>query len=211
MGVYLQAWKKSKRVRRVIILSLTLSLVFLLFFSYCNRRLSPIVATLAAEKAKAAAVSAVDRALATVLEAEGEIVKTEFDTRGRLTLLTCNTAAANRIRTVASEAVNAALTDEEITKISVPIGSLFDAPLFAGRGPRLSARICPLSYATVTISDAFTSAGVNQTLFTLSCEISVEINTITPLSQSPSTLFFSCPITQIVIAGDVPQVYVGGE
>lgn len=212
-NLFLRAPRKvSLRPKKVFIFLLTLSLVWLLLFSYFNARLAPVLATLGEEAARAAAIFAVDSALSDLLsQTEEDLVSFRYDAQGRLSLLTCDTAMANRLRTAASEAVNRALAEQDTAPLSVPLGSLFRSPLFAGRGPRFTVRVVPLSRAVVTLSDSFTSAGINQTLFSLSCDITVEINTVTPTKQKTSTLFFSCPITQLVIAGDVPQIYVGAE
>ncbi|MBP3685498.1 MAG: sporulation protein YunB [Clostridia bacterium] len=197
------------RLRRGAILLFTLGLLFLLCVSYFNARLAPIVAELAVEKARALAIGAVDQALEETLSSTEELIRPGYDDRGRLSILTCDSAAANRLRTAASKAVNSALSEAEYGTLSVPLGSLLDSPFLVGRGPKISARVLPLSNAVVTLSDSFTSAGINQTLFSLSVNVSVEISVVMPLKSHAATLDFSCPVTQLIIAGDVPQVYLG--
>lgn len=200
---------KRRTLQRLFVALSTLGLLFLLLFSYFNARLSPVLFELSAQKASSLATYTVDSCLSDLLGQEGSLLKMSYDSRGRLSLLTCDTAAANRVRTKVSLAVNAALENEEYTALSVPLGSLFSSPLFAGHGPHVSARIVPLSTARVSLADSFTSAGINQTMFTLACEIEVEVSLISPFCRETRTLFFTCPITQIIIAGDVPQVYLG--
>ncbi len=199
---------RKQGLRRLLCVCFTLFLLSALLLSYFLNRLSPALYDMALQEAKNRAVYAVDTALKELLSEGESPVKTNFDARGRLTLITCDSALNGRIRFAASEAIGRLLEGDSST-IRIPLGSLLDSPLTMGRGPKISVHVVPLSTAVVRLKDSFTTAGINQTLFTLSCEITVEISLVAALDRKTDTLVLSSPVTQMVIAGDVPEVYVG--
>ncbi len=207
--LYLKAGYAHPQKRQKALCWIIVSLVLtLLLLTLINARLSPIVASLGREKAMQIAVCAIDEALTQTLGDAETLFSVCTDATGKATLISCDTAAANRLRSKASEAINRALNEKDATAFQIPLGNLFSAPLFSGRGPKINACILPLSVATVTLSDDFLSAGINQTLFTLSCDVTVTVRLVTPLSREKITLNLSCPVSQFLIPGNVPGVYV---
>lgn len=201
----LRLTRKKSKLRGFLILSLALLLLLAVLL---NARLTPLVSKFGLEKVRSLSIAAVDEALLRTFNNTQELFTIHRDAIGQITFLACDTEAVNRLRALLAETINSALQSKEETTFSIPLGNLFSAPLLAGKGPSVTAHLTPLSSALVTLTDSFREAGINQTLFTLSCNVEVRVRLICPLAQNSETFSLSCPIAQILLPGSVPDVYV---
>lgn len=200
----------GKKSRRGAVVFVTALLLFALFFAYVDLRLRPVLVVVARHEAEILSERAVNAACQEVFgKVESPFVRASYDDRGRLTLVSSDTAQVNRLRADLSESILAHLQGEGYTTFTVPLGNLTDVELFSGRGPGLSVRFVPVSSAHVEIRDAFSSAGVNQTLFSLTAEVEIGVELVAPFYRDETVLQLSCPLTQMIIAGEVPEVYIG--
>lgn len=98
--------------------------------------------------------------------------------------------------------------DERIIK--VPLFKIFGIELLAGLGPDLKAKIVPIGYTKPPkIKDYFTSAGINQTRHKIYLDVTVEVELIVPFQNKTLTIPAEVPVTEVVILGRVPEIYVG--
>ena len=203
---------RTRVIRKLVGALLIALILFLMLFSYFDLRLKPVLGVIAEEETRKLAARAADRAAEEVFAAfSGKLVHCSYDERGQLVLLSCDTAAANRLRTALSEQVMQALKEEEYASFRVPVGNLLQGEIFSGHGPGVEVRVVPVSAAEVELQDDFSTAGINQTLFTLSAKVTVHVGLLMPLKQEDKTFTVTCPLIEMVISGDVPEVYLEGK
>ena len=90
-------------------------------------------------------------------------------------------------------------------KTEVPIGSLTDSYLLAGKGPSVPLSICSEGNVEVSLKSEFVSAGINQTCHRISAIINTDIHSSIPLYSFSSNAEFEFLVAENVIVGGVPD------
>ncbi len=160
--------------------------------------------------------AATNQAQQVFAEAVGELCKTEnlsaavsaeADDTGRVNAFSGNTALQNAVQAQLAASLCEAFEQTDRTSFSVPLGSLLGDAFSSGRGPSITFYTALSTSPTVTLSDSFSSAGINQTYHTVTAEAKFDVF-ITALGKTECvTLSLSAPISQTAIVGDVPQFY----
>lgn len=91
--------------------------------------------------------------------------------------------------------------------VGVELGTVSGVACLAGRGPQMRARFTPMGGVTGRITSSLKSAGVNQSLFTVSLELTCAVRLLTPGHDKTVTVKTDVPLAQTVVVGAVPQVY----
>ncbi len=111
----------------------------------------------------------------------------------------------NKVQSELALAVNNSLSDCGKISSSIPLGSLTNSCLLAGKGPRLKIRVCPLGTASVSLKSEFDSAGFNQTRHRLSAVITAKIKSSLPLYTFSSEVSFDFLLAETILIGSVPE------
>lgn len=93
-------------------------------------------------------------------------------------------------------------------KTKIPVGSLTDSYLLAGKGISVPLNICSVGNVEVILKSEFTSAGINQTCHRISALISADIHSAIPLYSFSSEADFEFLIAENIIVGGVPDYKV---
>lgn len=92
----------------------------------------------------------------------------------------------------------------------VPIGVLFNSPFLNNIGPKIPINLKMVGNVTSGIVSEVEEYGINNSLITISLEISVEIKVILPLISDYVSITNYVPLAIKLIQGKVP-VYYGGS
>ncbi|MCQ2460080.1 MAG: sporulation protein YunB [Ruminococcus sp.] len=111
----------------------------------------------------------------------------------------------NKVQSDLTLAVNKRLEKSGNKSEKIPVGSLTDSFLLAGKGPELKIRVCPAGSASVKLKSDFDSSGINQTRHRISAEITVNISSSFPLYTFRKTVQFEFLLAENIIIGDVPD------
>ena len=199
--------------RRRFNLRLPAAMLFLtaIVVIWAERSMAPILFTCGEH-------AATTKAQAIFAEAVGEVcadtafssaVALERDDGGNVQVLSGNTALQNQLQSRLAAALCEAFEQTDRTSFSVPLWSLFGDSLSAGHGPSVRFSIAMEGSPVVTIADAFTDAGFNQTYHTVTAHAEITVLVTALGRQSEQSLSLSVPVSQTVIVGDVPSVVAG--
>ncbi|MBT9155457.1 MAG: hypothetical protein DDT37_00424 [Firmicutes bacterium] len=97
------------------------------------------------------------------------------------------------------------LREENIT---IPLGQAFGSALFAHVGPVINFRILPAGTVSVEVTDAFESAGINQTRHKIYLEIFADLRIVVPLMQRALRVHLEVPVADVIYLGAVPETVV---
>lgn len=145
-------------------------------------------------------------AIRTVSAMELPLTSVSYDENRNITGIHANTEAVNTVQTVLLEEINAALERAEDAEMTVRIGTLTGSYLLADRGAALPLRYAPRGTAEVVLESGFSSAGINQTIHTLSAVITIHAGCSVPLYSADTTQTYTYLLAETVIVGDVPAV-----
>lgn len=150
-------------------------------------------------------------ALQTLSEMELTFSAVSYDGNGNISGIQADPKAINTVQTVLLEQINAALARERSAELSVHLGTLTGLYTLTGRGAELPLRYVPRGSAQVELHSEFSAAGINQTMHTLTAEITVHAGCSVPLYQADTTEHFTYLLAETVIIGDVPAVQWNGQ
>ena len=136
------------------------------------------------------------------------IMTTEKDAEGNITMMTADTLKLNEIAT--STVLKAQSELEKINKIDVkvPIGHVTKNNLLANLGPTVSLRVQPIGSITTRYISDFDSAGINQTRHTIYVEATTKVKLILPFQSSELEVVNQIPIVETIIVGKVPNTSI---
>lgn len=140
-------------------------------------------------------------------DAFSDTVFLETDENDKVTAFSGNTALQNAIQASLATKLCEAFDQADRASFSVPLGTLFGDSFSSGRGPSVTFYIALAESPTVTLSDSFSSAGINQTYFTVTADAEIAV-LVTALGKTKRmTVSLSVPVSQLAIVGDVPRFY----
>lgn len=91
----------------------------------------------------------------------------------------------------------------------VPLGTVLESVLFMERGPQVSIRFVPVGAAQITIGSTLEEAGVNQVLYQVIMELSVDMTVLLPGGTRQVSCVQPVILEETLLTGDIPFVYGG--
>lgn len=91
----------------------------------------------------------------------------------------------------------------------VPLGTILESVLLMERGPQVSIRFVPVGAARITIGSTLEEAGVNQVLYQVVMELSVDMTVLLPSGTRQVCCVQPVILEETLLTGDIPFVYGG--
>ena len=170
--------------------------------------LVPLAHTQVQNKVTVLLEDAVHSSLEQLNPAYGDLVTIQRDSDGRISLLTVDTAAMNRLRLSLISQVLDTLSRETVTPVRVPLGSLLDSEFIWARGPAISVHTLSLGTVHGEFESSFSDAGVNQTLHRIELVLSVPVTVLLPGGPLDVPVSTSLCVAETVIVGQIPETYL---
>ncbi|NLO86262.1 MAG: sporulation protein YunB [Clostridiales bacterium] len=193
--------------RILVLVALVMAALWISF----EQNLSQTVLDMAYARAYSIAIETVNRAVQKVIE-EGvgydELITTQLDSQGRVTMLRANTMRMNEIATKTALMAEEELNSIENQTVSVPLGAAMGVRFLAGFGPRLSVQILPIGAVSTSFETQFESAGINQTRHKIFLSLRTTVSLIVPTGSQKVDVKSSIPIAESIIVGEVPESFV---
>ncbi len=200
--------KKKHMFMTIVLLTVILSLVYLLFCGYVV--MMRTVHSVTQSRVEQIANEAIHNAISTVAtqnEKYGELTNIYRGSSGRVESVTLNSYAVNAMKSDISLKVLEYLDDEEKYHVEVPLGNFFGSEFLTGVGPKVRLKIVPFDIVEVEFVSKFIPAGINQVLHRVTAKVEVKIAAILPGFEGISDVSSSAVISETVIIGDVPETY----
>ncbi|MGE5557887.1 MAG: sporulation protein YunB [Bacillota bacterium] len=182
-------------------------------FLYTDKRLKPTLNIIAAAQAERVATQAVNTAIKEKVVPDiryEDLIFIKTDNRGKVVLMQPNTGEINRLSSLATLEVQKILSQAPTVKVLVPLGQITGNRLLANLGPSIPLFFQPLGVVDTKVQDKFEQAGINQTRHKIYLEITCRVRVIIPLFGSQMTVKSLVPVSEAIIMGEVPQVYING-
>ena len=201
--------RKNRKLRLVVVMLLITGLFFL-----AEQQLSPIVTSLAQQKAHMAAVKAMqESAQNELLQHEEyqnyqELMYIEKDLDGRIVFMAPNTMKLNMLIASITIAAEKALSNLSEDNLKIPMGAVSGSKLFSSLGPNLSIEVTPVSAVNISIIDDFVDAGINQTRHRIWLHMQSEIGLAIPFENEIMEVETDVLLTEGIIVGPIPDTYL---
>lgn len=206
-----KAFKLSKkRFGKVITVSFIL-LFFLIFFTYF---VNPVVMDTVEIKSRALATRAINSSISDVVTdgvVYDELINIVSDEFGNISMMQANSLQINALTRELAKNCEKKIEDIGRVGVTIPIGTFTGIPLLVGRGPRVSIKMIPIGAVVCKFVSNFESAGINQTLHKIYVNINAQIGVVFPLNSVSFNSEQQVLISECVIIGQVPEVYLNSE
>lgn len=211
MKYYKEKYKKRKKRKAILVLSIFLCFIILSFvYVYCV--VNPIVVEATSHTIYSLSTSAVSNAVYDVLSKSGvsynELVNIEYDDSGDISLISLDTVELNLLARefykVSQDYLDAMGSDG----VDVALGTFTGLPFLSGVGPKINLKLVSIGAMTATFESKFVSAGINQTMHSLYIRLYASVSLILPAYSERVDSVTEMLVAESVIVGEVPQVYL---
>ncbi|MGE5577342.1 MAG: sporulation protein YunB [Syntrophothermus sp.] len=205
-------WLGGHLLSRTLLILLALLLFFLSSVVFVDRRLKPTLLQIAEARARVIATRAINGAINEKMVRSmryEDLYSIKTDARGKIVFMQPNTGEINRLASETTIQVQEALKSIADERIRIPLGQVLGSQLFASFGPWIQVKIVPIGTVETFVRDKYEQAGINQTRHKLYMEVQGTIKIVVPLITANVVVRTEVPITEGVIVGEVPQVYLG--
>ncbi|MCK4259514.1 MAG: sporulation protein YunB [Halanaerobiales bacterium] len=174
--------------------------------------LRPVFLSIAEEKGIVMATNAINSA---VFEHAQKLKYTDLihyqtNQQGDIILMQPNLQIVNEFVSEVTMSIQHNMEELREEKIHIPIAQALGFQIFASIGPKLTIRMHPLGVVRPPeIVDTFESVGLNQTRHKIYLDIKAEVQIIVPFLHNKIEVNTQVPVTEVIIMGKVPEVYVG--
>lgn len=208
--------KRRKNIKNKIIIFIII-IIFILIFIFLIRSIEKNIAPSAIRQgeyySRLTANKVINKAVSDYLK-ENKYEYSDFsailyDEDGRAVSIESISYNINKVQSDLVVKISDEFSDGKNIRTKIPIGSLTDSYILAGRGFCVPLDICSIANVDVKLKSDFTTAGLNQTCHRISAVVSAEINSAIPLYSFSSRAEFEFLIAENVIVGDVPDYRSG--
>ena len=200
----------KKHIKRIAIWT-TIVFVFILFSFIFKNGINTVIADTVELKSKALATKAMNSAIADVVinsivyEDLVNIITDEF---GNITMIQANALEINNLSKDLAQTTEIKIEEYGKMGVSIPLGTMTGIPLFVGRGPKIRLKVNPIGAVNCTFLSQFESAGINQTNHKIYLKISADVGVVLPLLSKKYNTTRQVLISESIIVGEVPEVYL---
>lgn len=210
-----RAWYPPRRGSRetgllfsaLVGVGLALVLIFRL-----SGQLRPVLSAMAEARVTNAVTQSVSQSVSAYIEAHNltyeDFITMEKDSSGRITAMTSNMAAMNRLRTDLLAQVVDTVDSMDTGPLSIPLGNLTGLSLLSGRGIAIPVDILATGSTTAEFQNLFSDAGINQTHHQIMLDFSVSVEILLPGENLPVNISVPVCVAETVIVGSVPDTYL---
>ena len=122
-------------------------------------------------------------------------------------MISMNGEAVRRYQAAVGHTLTQKLNGLEEQAYSVPIGTVIGGVLLMERGPLIEIRFIPVGSAVVTVDSTLQDAGVNQVLYQVRMNLSVDMTVIVPGGTREICCEQQIVLEEVLLTGQVPVVY----
>ena len=206
--------RKILRLRAVALL-LILSVLTACFSYVSDRRMTPIINTLALSRAQNLATVIINDTVAEALGADGysfsRLITTEYDDSGKIAALSVDSVGMNRLKSLVSVSITKAIGEIEESRISIAVGTLTGSTILTGRGPKITLNVHISCACSIEVRNSFEYTGINQTVHKVMLDITTDVYVLSVGNTLSSQVFTSIPVSETVIIGQIPEIYAGKD
>ena len=213
MKYYRDKYRKRKKRKAVLFLSVFLSFVVLSFvYVYCV--VNPVVIEATSHTIYSLSTSAVSNAVYDVLVKNNisyeDLVNIEYNDSGDITLISLETVELNLLTREFYKVSQDYLDAMGIEGVDVSLGTFSGIPFLSGLGPKINLKLVSIGAMTASFESEFVSAGINQTNHSLYVKLYASVSLILPAYTERVDSVTEMLVAESVIVGKVPQVYLSG-
>lgn len=192
---------------RIGMIILILSLLSMVFLTFADLRLKPVVINAARSRARLFASDVISRSVdAAVSESTGNFINVIYGEDG-ISAIETNVTGISRLRADSILNIRGEISDIDRMTLDIPLGNLAGGMLLTGRGFPVRIKLVPIGDVSGEIYSEFSETGINQTLHRIYLRVRVSMNMIVASDTVRLELADDILVAETVIVGKVPDAY----
>lgn len=209
-GLVRHLGKRGRRKLTAFIAGLS-ALAIILLLASLNACMGRALSAVAEESVKEIAQKSLTEAV-TALAAKAEEVAEDgllaiTKTGDESFVIIADTAKLNLIAAEAVGTAQSRLSELGRKGANIRLGTVTKIAFFTGAGPEIRVKFEPKGSVGARVVSRLTSAGVNQSLFSVDLIIEASLRVLTAGADRVIEIKTTVPVCQTVVVGKVPQVY----
>ena len=200
----------KKHLRRVVVISATILGVLLIFSFMVN----PVIMDTVEIKSRALATKAMNSSISDVVMNSivyDDLVTVVSDEFGSISMIRANSLEINNLSKDLAQSCEQKIREFGDRGVSIPLGTFTGIPLLVGRGPQIGVKMTPIGSVVCKFISHFETAGINQTVHKIYVNIVARVSVVLPLSTRSIDAEQQVLISECVIVGQVPEVYLQSD
>ena len=214
MKYYTFKYRRRKKIRRLTIVSI-FCLFVLAVLLYLENVVNPVVVNLTRQEIFSLSTSAVSDAVYDVLSDSNitydDLVEVEYNGEDMVSVIHLNTVKLNVLARQFYQVAQNYLNKMGQNGVNIPLGAFTGLPFLSGVGPKVNIKLVPVGAMSSNFESSFLSAGINQTNHLLYINLNASVSLVLPAYSSTIDSVTEVLVTESVIVGAVPEVYMSGE
>ncbi len=205
--------KRPRKKRRFFAILMTVILV-LGFMAYYRYVITEQILTLCSDYAYSYSTDAVNKTVLYSLEQQikyTDLITIEKNTDGDIVLMTTNSHKVNTINREVADNCQTLLTKKIAEGIPVPWLSFTGISLLSGYGRPIMFKSLSVVSVICEFYSKFTGMGINQTLHSIYIVVKSQVKINMPLNSRTEECETSVLISETVLVGKVPEIYLNGQ
>ena len=206
--------KRPRRLRRRWVCLLALVSLGCWLGFRVEQNIPPTLNALAEYECRSFCLDAINRAVQQMMEEDptlgDEMYTYDKDAQGNILAVRANPQAMSRAQLALTRAVSEELGPRQEKILNVPVGTLLGWKVTAERGPEMEFHYLQDAYVTSSVDSSVTHAGINQTELDVTITFYATMGAMFGGHTTQVEVEHQIFLAQILLAGDVPQVYAGG-
>ena len=182
-----------------------------LLLGYYVRRIDPLVEQTALYTVTDAVSLKINRVIQSQIRSGlldyDALVTMEKDAEGNVTALITNVSAVNLLQAEITTRIIQEISDNFVSELEIPLGTVMDSSLFYGRGPLIPVKLKAVTNVSARFENDFSAAGSNQTRHQIRLNVSVQVLVVIPGRELTAPVNTTVVIAETVIVGKVPELY----
>lgn len=192
---------------RIGLFLLVVSLSVMIFLTYADLKLKPVVINAAKSRARLFASDVISRSVdAAVSESTGDFINVVYGEDG-ISAIETNVTGISRLRADSIGNIRGEISDIDRMTLDIPLGNLAGGLVFTGRGFPVKIKLVPIGDVSGEIYSEFSETGINQTLHRIYLRVRVSMNMIVASDTVKLELADDVLVAETVIVGKVPDAY----
>ena len=197
--------------KRKISVWTSIILIIIIIFLLFKNGFNTIIADTIELKSKALATKAMNSAIADVVINSivyEDLVNIITDELGNISMIQANALEINNLSKDLAQTTEIKIEEYGRSGVKIPIGSFTGIPFFVGRGPNIKLKVNPIGAVNCSFLSQFETAGINQTNHKIYLKISADVGVVLPLLSTKYNTTRQVLISESIIVGQVPEVYL---
>jgi sporulation protein YunB len=203
---------KNRNIKKVFFVIIIMLIAFLVMTNFL-RAIDPIFVSACKDKANSVVTIEINKITTDVVEEykSEEIVTIKEDEEGNVKLLQVNSRPLNSMISDITTKIQENLNNNSIVNTSIPFGGITGIKWISSMGPKIPVGISLAGTIQTKIKNEFNEAGINQTEHRLWLEIICNISILTPYRTEETEVSSEMILSENIIIGGVPNVYMNLE